>query len=99
MRAILGQYAHELVGLTVLALMTIALIAGQAGATLPATAASHNDSDPPAPSVGIEAAANAAVLHADKIDIDFAAIASLVKADRAGAAPPASIRIRFDIDR
>ncbi|MDX1480312.1 MAG: hypothetical protein R3315_01470 [Woeseiaceae bacterium] len=39
MKGLNGQSIHELVGLAVLALMVIALIGAQAGATAPATAA------------------------------------------------------------
>ena len=35
MRATLAQYTNDIVSLTILALMSIALIAGQAGATQP----------------------------------------------------------------
>lgn len=104
MKALSGQYVNEIISLTVLALMAIALIYGQAGASLPATATSHIDR-PPALAAGVEAiienaVVENAVLHADfAIDVDFATIARFVDRNAFDGASPRAIRIRFDVDK
>ena len=73
MKGMGGQYLNEFVSLAVLALLALALIAGQAGATLPAASGHAGDASPRGAAATLDAVFEAAGVRADvaiAIDID-----------------------------
>lgn len=82
MKGFSGQYMNELVSLTILALMAIALVAGQADATLQETAHGPAVSGSQAPDLTLEAIVAAPAIRADvAIAIDFEGFAALASSD------------------
>lgn len=96
MKGLTGQYMNEIVSLTILLLMTVALIAGQADATVHKTVQSNTPSAP-ATLVGKgEAAMHASILHADvAIHLDLERFVDVVIDDASRDAIRETINFRM----
>jgi len=96
MKGLTGQYMNEIVSLTILLLLAVALIAGQADATVNKTVQS-NKASAPATLVGKgEAAMHASILHADvAIQLDLERFVDVVIDDTLRDAIREAISIRM----
>ena len=73
MKALATRYLNEIIGLTVMALMTVALVAGEADATVHKSVRSDAAFEATRLSASLEAVTEAATIHADlevRLDLD-----------------------------
>lgn len=96
MKGLTGRYLNEIVALTIMLLMTVALIDGQAEATVHETARSDAGYSATNLSASFETTSDAAIIHADfliQVDLDQLMEAGIEIASSEAVREP--IRIKF----
>lgn len=87
MNIITGRYTNEIIGITIMLLMTIALIAGQADATVHEQARSDGGYEATTLAAGLEAVMATANIRADiELQLDFEQLLDVVAGRDSGPA-------------
>ena len=99
MKALAGRYLNEIVGLTIMALMTIALIAAQADATVHESTRSDAGYDQARLEASLETTTEATIIRADlEIQLDLDQLIDAATARDTGDAIRELIHIEFKSD-
>ena len=97
MKALATRYLNEIVGLAVLALMTVALIAGQADATVHQSLRNDKAAEDSHFSASLETVTDAATFRADiEVQLDLDRLIDVAAEEDARAALRDLIRIKLD---
>ncbi|MDH3532449.1 MAG: hypothetical protein OEO82_05925 [Gammaproteobacteria bacterium] len=94
MNILTGRYTNEIISLTIMLLMTVALIAGQADATVHKTARSDSGYELSTLAAGLEAVMESRIIHADiELQVDFDQLLDAVAAGGSSQASHKSFAI------
>ena len=100
MQVLSGRYVNEIVGLTIMLLMIIALIAGQADATVPRAGADLAGQETATLAANLEAMTESAVFRADvKLELDLDQLMDVANAQESSKSLFDLVEIKLETDR